>query len=321
MKILNATGIVATANLVWTWTNSTTIPGPRTSTSSAPSACANGGSGSSYAYACQHMNMLTDDMLLAARRDGLAEDFLYAVSGANSDSECGICYQMELLKAEKVWRDYWFPQIITQVVNSGFDVLHGSQDISHAAGGFGYYQALSSDCQYNYCDGGPCKEGMYEGDFAAWTDAEFPTKDRCYAGGLKVFNHTDYNELVRKCRRLTGEKDILNNRILWDGCIRSNLVFLHQNFYGSRYTRVQCPESLYRLTGIRRSDDEDYPYPHIDNRLDKSVDGNIESGHPATTTYSDGCRPSCAWPGKVNTVPGYSAVDVCDRQGRVLSTF
>lgn len=317
MKFLNATGIFATSNLLFNGS----LPRERTSVSYRPSACANGGTSSSgYAYSCPHHAILSDDMLRAAKKDGLSQNFLYATAGANKDDECGKCYQVQLLQAEKVWRSD-FPMYVVMVTNSGFDVTHGSLDIFVGAGGMGYFTALNSDCKKNYCNGGACREGMYEGNFTAWTDAQYPDVHKCYEGGVKFVVNSTLADIKRKCKRLTNSTQNLKNKILWDTCIRGNQAKLHQNFYGSRYTRVQCPESLYRLIGIRRSDDYEYPFPHPSNQLDHSISNTIGSGHPALTTMSDGCRPSCSWSGKVQTVQGYTAVDVCDRNGRVLSVY
>ena len=305
-------------NVVWT-----DLPGPRTTTPYNPSACGNGGwnynnngGSNAYAYACIHHALMSDDMIRAAAYDGLSHDFLYGIAGGSGDSECGICYQIQLLAAEKVWKDD-FPQLIIQVVNSGFDVMSGQLDIMVGAGGQGYFTAVNSDCGSNYCQGGPCAEGMFEGDFDAWTDAEYPNPNQCYSGGIKYFDSVD-GVLEEKCRRLSGGKSELKDRILWDSCIRTNQAYLHQNFYGTNYLRVQCPEGLYRMTGLRRSDDEDYPHPDIRLPLTMTCGGSIEQGRTCVTTMHDGCVPSCAWPGKVSVDPAYPRVDRCDKENRVL---
>jgi hypothetical protein len=110
---------------------------------------------------------MSDDMIGAAEHDGLSNDFLYGIAGGSGDSECGVCYQIQLLAAEKVWKDD-FPRLIIQVVNSGFDVMPGQLDIMVGAGGQGYFTAVNGDCDTHYCQGGPCAEGMFEGDFDAF---------------------------------------------------------------------------------------------------------------------------------------------------------
>jgi hypothetical protein len=291
-------------------------PGPRSSTSTVPSACANGGGwdGDNVAFACPHMAMLTDDMTAAARYDGLAPEFIYGVAGGSSDTDCGICYQIMPLEPERHWRDD-FPLLVIQVINSGWDVLAGQFDLFVGAGGMGYFTAVNSDCASRYCRGGPCRRGMYDGDFEAWTDAEFSDPHVCYEGGVKWDNISDIWE---RCRRLSGGSDELKDRILWDSCARTNLEYLHQNWYETRYERVACPEGLARLTGLWRSDDENYPLPHASNPLTQSCQGSIESGHACLTTMHDGCVPSCSWLGKVDARDGYLRVDRCDANGNVV---
>jgi hypothetical protein len=159
---------------------------------------------------------------------------------------------------------------------------------------------------------------MFGGDFEAWTDAEFPDPNKCYSGGIKYFEGA--GTLEEKCRRLSGGSETLKDRILWDSCIRSNRAYLHQNFYGTQYLRVQCPESLYRLTGLRRNNDEEdnLPYPHIEQQLPLTCGGSREQGHTCITTMHDGCVPSCAWPGKVDVDPAYPRVDRCDHDNTIL---
>lgn len=303
---------------MWTWLQND-IPQPRTTISYQPSACANGGDKGPWAFACPHMALLSDDMLLAARRDGLDHDFLYGVAGSSSDKEAGKCYQVQPLYAEKQWRDD-FPQLVVQIVNSGYDVMEGQFDIMVGAGGQGYFTAVNSDCKQHHCQGGSCRDYMFDGDFSAWTNAQYPDPNsKCYAGGVKHLFNVSENFLWEVCTRLSGGSNELKDRILWDTCVRSNQLYLHQNFYESRYLRVECPESLYRLTGLRRADDAEVRvYPNIGNPLPLHCKGSIESGHPCLSSMMDGCVPSASWSGKVDTVQGYPAVDRCDRNGNIL---
>jgi hypothetical protein len=60
--------------------------------------------------------MLSQDMHLASKYDKLDKHFVYAVAGSDTDAECGTCYQVQLLDAERVWRDN-FPLLIVQAIN------------------------------------------------------------------------------------------------------------------------------------------------------------------------------------------------------------
>ena len=148
------------------------------------SACGNGGSTAKYGYACPQLMMLSDAMIAAAEKDGLRSWSEYAVAGSASDAECGKCYQIQLLDAEREWRSN-FKRLIVQVVNSGFDVLSYQFDIYMGGGGFGYFTSCNADCSSNYCQGGSCKQGMYAGKFrdlpyplpeyAPWASAVYPS--------------------------------------------------------------------------------------------------------------------------------------------------
>jgi hypothetical protein len=259
------------------------------------------------------MGLLTDDMIAAAERDNLGA-FVYAVAGGQSDGDCGVCYQIQPLQAERKWRDD-FPLLVVQVINSGFDVMAGQLDIFMGAGGMGFFTAVNSDCMWNYCNGGACGEAMYNGDFRAWTDAQYHDPHLCYEGGIKWDEHRDIWSL---CQNLSAGSNELKDRILWDSCARSNLEGLHQNFYQTAYERVACPRGLYGLTGLRRADDDDgWPEPHADMALTRSCDGSISSGKACLTTMHDGCVFSCSWPGKVDTAQGYPCVDRCDDEGHI----
>lgn len=308
----------AAPHSIWSWEGSD-IPGPRPTSPLTPSACGNGGFGDAYAYACPHQAMLTHDMQLAAKFDGLQDDFVYALAGSGTDQECGTCYQVQLLDAERVWRPD-FPQLVVQTINSGYDVMPGQLDLFMGGGGFGFFTACNSDCATNFCQGGKCAKGMYDGDFAAWTQAHFPDPNMCYSGGIKWLNESSYENLEQLCRGLSGNSSEYKDLFLWDSCVNTNRQLFHQNFVATKYTRVQCPEGLYRLTGIRREDDGNtgLPVPNLDNILEKTCNGSREQGHYCVTTMQDCCVPSCAWGGKVTTTPGYDRVDRCSRDGLII---
>lgn len=307
----------------WSWIGDD-VPQPRTTFPMTPSACANGGWGrgggggnNEYAFACPHQAMLTQDMELAAKYDGLDTDFVYATAGSGTDSECGICYQVQLLDAERVWSPN-MPLLIVQIINSGFDVMPGQMDLFMGAGGFGYFNACSRDCSSNFCQGGPCAQGMYDGDFATWTDAHYPDPNQCYSGGIKWLNETSNKEVEALCKALSNGNDEYKDVVLYDSCVKTNRQIFHQNFVSTHYKRVQCPLGLVKLTGMQRQDDDVYPFPSKAYDLDQSCQGSREQGRYCITTMSDCCVPSCSWGQKVSTRDGYGRVDRCDRNGNII---
>lgn len=261
--------------------------------------------------------MLTQDMQLAAKFDSLDDHFVYALAGSGTDAECGKCYQVQLLDAERMWKQN-FPQLIVQVINSGYDVMPGQLDLFMGGGGFGYFTACNIDCKVKYCRGGGCARGMYSGSFEAWTRAHFADPNVCYSGGIKWLNETSVDELKDMCRMLSANETSPKDVMLYDSCLETNVALFHQNFVSTKYTRVRCPEALYRLSGLRREDDDSEKLASPDNFLDQECQGSRANGHYCVTTMQDCCVPSCAWGGKVRTAPGFDRVDRCFANGSIV---
>jgi len=291
-----------------------------------PSACGNGYSYNNFnnfnqkqqefGYICPHLMMLSDNMTMAVKEDGLHDNFVYAVAGGSGDGECGKCYQVQILDAERKWRPD-FPFLIVQIINSGYDVLGGQLDLFMGGGGFGYFTSCNSDCRQNYCQGGPCQEGMYEGKFNDWVDAQYEDPNRCYSGGIKWVEDVEEGVLEEKCSRLSNFKD----NTLTQSCVRTNQQYFHQNFVSSKSTRVQCPEQFYSLTNLHRTDDQNYPFPSPSLYLDKSCQGDRTQGHYCITTMQDCCKASCSWSNKVESYfldENKPCVYTCNRKGDIL---
>lgn len=284
-----------------------------------PSACSNGavGTGLPYGYACPSMMLLSDPMIEAARMDGNGDDFLYAVAGATTDDECGACFQVRLLDAERQWRDD-FPQLIIQVVNSGYDVLYNQFDVYMGAGGFGYFTACNSDCASVYCQGGGCHAPMYGSPFEKWDQAQYADPNVCYSGGIKWLDQKPESELRSLCGAVVADTNENVAMPTLDSCVRSNLMLLHQNFVSTDMKRVQCPYHLYTLTGLRRSDDEGYPPVSVYHNLEIQCRGDRSMGHYCYTTMQDCCKFSCSWRNKGSPHPEWPRVYTCDSNGNRL---
>lgn len=284
------------------------------------SACGNGQGGQkTYGFACPHMMMLSDDMLSASKRDNLTR-WYYAVAGSASDDECGKCYQVQLLDAEREWVSN-FKQLIIQVINSGHDVMRGQFDIFMGGGGFGYFTACNSDCKTKYCQGGACHASMYTSPFKNWNNAEYNDPNICYSGGIKWLDHKNNSELLKLCRGLVGNSRTLKDNVTVDSCFRTNRYLYHQNFVSLNAKRVACPEHLYKLTGLRRRDDQNYPKINITNKLDIQCRGDRTQGHYCITTMQDCCKPSCSWSNKGYPDTVYSRADTCDKNGNILDYY
>jgi len=288
-----------------------------------PSACGNGGGNGAYGFACPSLMMLGDPMMAAARADGLDHDFVYAVAGGASDQDCGKCFQVELLDAEREWRPD-FRGLVVQVVNSGYDVLPYQLDLFMGAGGFGYFTACNSDCDARYCQGGGCRRAMYAGDFRAWVDAVYYDPNLCYSGGIKWLDQkANTQDLQRLCEGLVGNenKTLPKNKHTIDSCFRTNKELYHQNFVRTRSAPVRCPRHLTELTGLRRLDDSLLPDPHPGLPLDHECVGDRSRGRYCVTTMQDCCKMSCSWGGKIPQQAldsSHPCVHTCDRDGQTL---
>lgn len=313
---------------LWGWKNGSNsfmydqIPSPRVyshmSTPEYASACANGGSSSETGFACPHMMMFSRDMILASQLDGYASEFWYATAGGSSDDECGICYQVQVLDAERVWKSN-FKYLVIQIINSGFDVMKGQFDIFMGAGGFGYFTACNSDCDRNYCQGGPCHASNYETPFTAWNNAHYQDPNQCYSGGVKWLNESTLDTVLQGCGFIIqNDLSLYKHQAFFSSCVQSNSELFHQNFVSLNAKRVQCPDSLVRLTGLRRQDDEHYPLPWSGHILDIHCRGDRSHGHYCITTMMDCCKPSCAWSGKGNPDPEWPRVDTCTSSGLIF---
>ena len=290
------------------------------------SACSNGGSSPNgvYGYACPQMLMLSPDMINATRADGLdPTKFVYAVAGGSRDGECGMCYQVQLLDAEREWRSN-FPYLVVQIFNTGFDVLENQLDLFMGAGGFGYFTACNRDCSSAYCQGGGCKQAMYEGAFSQWVQPQYNDPQLCYSGGVKWLDQKNSTPALTKlCQGLNNFKNLTSSKIkrTVQSCVLSNTQLLHQNFVATKVARVQCPPHLVKVTGLHRLDDAKYPLPAWNVPLTKKCQGDRTQGRYCITTMQDCCKPSCAWSNKVesyNLDKKYPCTYTCDRHGNVL---
>ncbi len=95
--------------------------------------------------------LLSPDMVLAAKADG--NDWaVYGVAGIGQVTDCGKCFQLEITGSSGTYPTK--TKYIVQAVNTGSDVSSGQFDILIGAGGFGIYDACSSECKYGQTCGG-----------------------------------------------------------------------------------------------------------------------------------------------------------------------
>ena len=287
------------------------------------SACGNGWMNSAgpaeYAYACPQMAMLSSEMIDAAARDFPHQPFVFATAGGEKDDECGKCYQVRLLDAERENLEEEPLFLLVQIINSGWDVLPHQLDVFMGGGGFGYFTACNADCGSRACNGGTCRPGgaMFSGSFEDWIDAEFDDPNPCYSGGVKWLG-ADLPTLYDKCGRLVGNtSESVAARAILESCVATNSRKLHQNFVSTRSTRVRCPPSLVTLTWMQREDDTLYPVADPSLPLPLECNGDRNQGRYCMTTMQDCCKPSCAWSNKASCTAGHECVASCNRHGDI----
>lgn len=257
-----------------------------------------------YGYHCPHMFMLSDDMIVAQQRDNLLESklsYLYAVAGSYNDMECGKCYLVRINEPSA------YPYLVLQVINSGRDIQRGHFDIMIPAGGFGYYNACTKDCQNRYCQGGPCQYGAYDGQFEDWNSQ----KSSCYEGGIDWKMEDGIEKLFQTCKSLVGVSNKRKDRTTFQSCVRANLSGFYRNFQNMDYTRVKCPDAMIAVTGMQRQDDLYCSLPNENTTFDfhcRSPD--------CITTMNDCCKPACAW--QKNIATEWNRVYTCDQNGDIF---
>ena len=279
---------------LWKWPNSTSsyysYGAPNNSDNvdyNTKSGCGGGGD-NNMGWSCPHLMLLSPDMQYAADADGNSWA-VYAVAGIGSSNDCGRCYQLEITSGGSPSPNKY----IVQGANTGSDVSSGQFDILLGAGGFGIYDACSSDCQTGpVCSGGHCNAPMFTGDFSAWTP-----DGNCYGGGVHD---------ASGCSKLDSGSSFGGKTLLY-GCAAAIDKGFHANF-NVQWAEVQCPDSLVKVTGLRRKDNEQYPKPQPGM--------NLPNKGFATSTM-DCCKPTCAWRQNIGNVadPIFPQVYTCNKEG------
>ena len=287
---------------LWKWpqSNSSYFPnGPPDSSTNAEyngiSGCGGGGD-PNISWSCPHLMLLSPDMQFAAQTDGNGDWAVYGVAGIGQSSDCGKCFQLQITGGGNIPSKKSY---IVQAVNTGSDVSSGQFDILLGAGGFGIYDACSSDCKYGpTCSGGHCNAPMFSGDFKAWTP-----DGNCYGGGVHQTDGCD--ALVTESQRTFADNTLIY------GCKMALNQQYHQNFEVN-FSEVQCPKSLYQITGLRTKSDSFLSLPHPSLKL-------TQQGQ--TTTTMDCCKPTCAWRQNIAgfTDPNWPQVFVCNMKGIPLT--
>ena len=115
---------------------------------------------------------------------------------------------------------------------------------------------------------------------------------------------------ANKCDSLASSQGNFAEKTLVYGCKATINQGYHQNF-NLKFAQVQCPKSLFHVTGIRTASDSSLPLasPSL------SLPGNSQG-----TTTMDCCKPTCAWrQNVVGTDSNWPSLYVCSRDGMPLT--
>ena len=141
--------------------------------------------------------------------------------------------------------------------------------------------------------GGHYNAPYYSGDFNAWVP-----DGNCYGGGI----HS-----AGQCYGLSNGQ-LFPEKILHYGCIEAINRGYHSNFQ-VQWKRVQCPPSLYKVTGLQRKDDIEHPVADLELAL---------TNNGRTTTMMDCCKPTCSWRQNIADIadPKFPQVYTCNKNGQ-----
>ena len=281
-------------------------------------------------YACLDWSVGSNRMEKAAdayknRTGDNTQDVIFGVGSYDAGStNMGKCYEIQW--GDGAHSNKTNKKLILQVVNEGGDVHNKSFDVQQVGGGFGICNAVTNETY----GGGECKaektsdknltcaplNPMFEGSTNAdWGMQMGGWRKKAECDNLPdnsaTANSKEEKTLKEMCEvrfnlGLTVDKDMHEN----------NVEDLDTNPPVKSRKRIQCPQELYTITGLRRSD-EDF----ADN------EEYIESEHPGEesgilTSMFDGCKPSSGWAGNIKDTddnivgdPNYPATVGCQRDG------
>lgn len=243
------------------------------------SVCSEGPDATDLAYACMDWNVGSAAMLAAASSAGVGDTHFFGVGSFGGDaSNMGKCYEIQISGASKLG--------LFQVVNQGGDVRSGQFDLQMGGGGFGVFNG----CVDPTTQGAP---GMFAGNSANWGPQY---------GGWR--NRADCSQLPKQPRTLSvlpsGEPTLPTLCELgFDYGVR---IEGGENPKLDKISRVACPASLVKQTGLDRTDfNPNEPEVHTNGLL---------------TRMMDCCKPSAGWIGNSpNADPKHPAVIPCTSDG------
>ena len=149
-------------------------------------------------------------------------------SYGNIQSRGGLCYRVSVTSVKK--------DLIVQVINQGADVPDGNFDLMVGDGGFGLYDACSSD---------GTSVPMYSAPGPAWGDLLGGVNNRSLCVNIPPYpicGTTPIDDMSELCK--------------WSFEEGFRIEALETNPTITKMCQVACPSELYLSTGVRRSDEK-----------------------------------------------------------------
>lgn len=289
-----------------------------------------------YIHMCPRMMLGSPLMIQAqqldAKQNPNIKKYNYAVVGHDLNKEldpgtpeetCGQCYEI-------IFKDPNVAPLIAQAFNTA---ATGPQkinfDIYMPVGGYGAFNSIINDSNFTHTTktksfaykAQPTISGYSYGALGGglrgsllYSNQEAPDGNGC---SDKVNNYCitkdDYKE---KCQEIKGN-DSNQTKLVQSAC---EWVFnnnYHWNHLVEKVRRVQCPENLSKVTGLKRLDTS-LPIPGEGDNGWITASSSLTIG---TTTMEDGCKPTCS---NIYAVKGstldtnYNVMYSCDKNGNVF---
>jgi hypothetical protein len=192
----------------------------------------------------------------------------------------------------------------------------GSQnfDIFMGVGGFGANDACVAEPE----------GGIYTSPYQAFMYDSFPPDNEPGGGGIKFLDYsqckdssangaatpasiqsaTCQNEIMSRCNVVSSSASVTLTNTTRTSCILSNQLgsLYHQN-WKVLAKRVECPDSLTRVTGCKLAAQSGLPAPDPNATTKATADASFRPGY-TTTTMQDCCKPTCAWANNVGGAGG-----------------
>ena len=303
-------------------------------------ACEGTKQGAQVNFICPRFMLFSDEMIQAARDDGLA-GFNYAVVGhdldnggvdGNYSNSCCQCYQLVFSLPENTAQVNGNgasaipipPPLVVQSFNTAAGGGHNF-DVFMGAGGFGAFNA----CDPNSSKNSPSGKYLY---------TQFPIEGEPGSGGVNAATQLPacqsknlvttetlsstacQSSVATACSKFASSSTQMTNESI-RSCTQSNDPDSYYHMNWKIYAkRVECPTHLTDVTGCKLAS-QNQPSVNVAVKTPEqaAADSSFKSGY-TITTMQDCCMPTCAWQNNVSgqnlpAVGKYDSFYSCNQNG------